>query len=88
MNVLYFFNKDFNVTAQLFCVEKTYFNKPKLYRKRDSNSQKTDSKSAAYAIPPFLLLVEAVGFEPTQQSCTCFTDKPNSPTLMYFQYFV
>ena len=49
---------------------------PYLYRKRDLNSQNTDPKSAASAIPPFLLLinlqnlnlkfVEIVGFEPTK----------------------
>ncbi len=49
---------------------------PFLYRKRDSNSQNTDPKSAASAISPFLHLinpqdsilkfVEIVGFEPTQ----------------------
>ncbi len=32
-----------------------------LYRERDSNSQKTASKTAAYAIPPPLHFVPAVG---------------------------
>lgn len=37
---------------------------PYLYRKRDSNSQNTDPKSAAYTIPPFLHFVWEAGFEP------------------------
>lgn len=67
-----------------------------LYRKRDSNSQNVDSKSTAYAIPPFLHLinisaanlkfVEIVGFEPTQSKDNGFTDRPNSPSLAYFQF--
>lgn len=79
-----------NYSAQIF------FNKPNLYRKRDSNSQNVDPKSTAYAIPPFLLLitisvpnlkfVKIVGFEPTQSKDNGFTDRPNSPALAYFHF--
>ena len=65
---------------------------PFLYRKRDSNSQKTDPKSAASAISPFLLLinpqesnlkfVEIVGFEPTQSKTAVFS----SSFLLFFWF--
>lgn len=36
-------------------------------------------------ISPFLLIVEVVGFEPTQSKDNGVTDRLSSPTLTYFQ---